>query len=415
MNIIGREGREEVYALLAKHNLKVKREEHRITAELEYVKWKVTSSNFFLNILGIYRPPGSSIPQFLDIFTELLVDILTSNTNLVILGNFNIHVNKIDDPNAGLFLDTMTALGMKQHVRGPTHRSGNCLDLIFTEEMSKTKAIECSHSAYVSDHSSIQCILNIPKESCNRKEITYRKLKDVDLAQLVREMSLEDIKTENLDEMVQMLEENLSKALNKQTPVVTKVITERKKKPWFGDDLKQQKRIVRRREKVLENIDHNPVGLHSSGKGRNTEKMLFDAKTACYSKEVEDCKGDVKGLYRMVNKLMGTASENPLPSHTSDKDLAEEFADFFMGKIQKRRDNLTGYPIYEPTKKITTRLAEFRPFEQTEVKKIILSMKTKSCELDALPTRLLKQCIEDIFPPITNLCKYFTAGGYVCI
>ena len=30
-------------ALLAKHNLKVKREEHRITAELEYVKWKVTS------------------------------------------------------------------------------------------------------------------------------------------------------------------------------------------------------------------------------------------------------------------------------------------------------------------------------------------------------------------------------------
>ena len=93
----------------------------------------------------------------------------------------------------------MTALGMRQHVRGPTHRSGNCLDLIFTEEMSKSKAIECSHSTFVSDHSSIQCILNIPKESCNRKEIMHAKLKDVDLTQLVREMSLEDIKTENLD------------------------------------------------------------------------------------------------------------------------------------------------------------------------------------------------------------------------
>ena len=89
---------------IAKHNLKVKREEHRITAELEYVKWKVTSSNSFLNILGIYRPPDSSISQFLDIFTELLVDIVTSNTNLVVLGNFNIHVNKIDDPNAEYFL-----------------------------------------------------------------------------------------------------------------------------------------------------------------------------------------------------------------------------------------------------------------------------------------------------------------------
>ena len=38
-------------ALVTKQNLKVKREEYKITAELEYAKWKVTSSNSFLNIL----------------------------------------------------------------------------------------------------------------------------------------------------------------------------------------------------------------------------------------------------------------------------------------------------------------------------------------------------------------------------
>ena len=76
----------------------------------------MTSANSFLNVLGVYRPPDGSIPQFLDIFTELLVDILTSNTNLVVLGNFNIHVNDINNPNAKIFLDTMTALGLKQHV-----------------------------------------------------------------------------------------------------------------------------------------------------------------------------------------------------------------------------------------------------------------------------------------------------------
>ena len=182
---------------------------------------------------------------------ELLVDIVTSNMTLVVLGDFNIHVNDIDDPNARIFLDTMTSLALKQHVEGPTNKSGNCLDLIFTEEMSKTKAIRCSRSMFASDHNSIQCILNIPKEDCTQKEITYRKLKDVDLSQLVMDMSLEEIRTENLDEMVEMLEENFSIALNNQALEVTKVITERKKKPWFGDDLKQQKRIVRRREKVF--------------------------------------------------------------------------------------------------------------------------------------------------------------------
>ena len=225
----------------------------------------------------------------------------------------------------------------------------------------------------------------------------------MDLSKLVREMSLEDIKTENLDEMVEMLEENLSNALSNQAQEVTKVITERKKKTWFGDDLKQQRRIVRRREKVFRKYQSQSCWTALVRERKKYRKMLFDAKSVCYSKKVEDCRGDVKGLYRMVNILMGTSSEKPLPNHTSDKDLAEEFADFFMHKIQRIRDNLTGYPTYKPTKKVTTRLAEFRPFEQTEIKKIILSMKSKSCKLDALPTRLLKQCIEDILPTITNL------------
>ena len=212
----------------------MKREEYKITAELEYARWKITSSNSFLNILRVYRPPNNSIPQFLDIFTELLVDIVTSSKNLVVLGDFSIHVNDIDDPNAGIFLDTMTALGLKQHVEGPTHKSGNCLDVVLTEEMSKTKAIRCNQSMFMSDHNSIQCILNIPKENCARKELTYRKLKDVDLPQLVKDMSLEEIKTENLDEMVGMLEEKFSTALDNQAPEVTKVITERKKKRWFS-------------------------------------------------------------------------------------------------------------------------------------------------------------------------------------
>ena len=169
----------------------------------------------------------------------------------MVFGDFNIHVNDINNPNANIFLDTITALRLKQHAEGPTHKSGNCLDLIFIEEMSRAKAIGCSQSMFVSDHNSIECVLDIPKENCAPKEITYRKLKDVDISQLVKDMSLEVIKTEKFDEMVVMLEENFLTALNNQAPDITKVIMERKKKLWFGDDLKQQKRRVRRRQKVF--------------------------------------------------------------------------------------------------------------------------------------------------------------------
>ena len=117
----------------------------------------------------------------------------------------------------------------------------------------------------------------------------------------------------------------------------------------------------------------------------------------------------------MVNTLMGTSSENPFPSQTSDKDLAEEFADFFMDKIQKIRDNLTGYPTYEPTKKITTRLAEFRPFEQTEVKKIIFSMKFKIMRARCITNKTIETMHRRYFANYNQFSKHFTAGGYVCI
>ena len=180
----------------------------------------------------------------------------------------------------------------------------------------------------VSDHNSIQCILNIPKEDCAQKEVTYRQLKEVDLAQLVDDMSLEEMKTENLDEMVVMLEENFSIALNNQAPEVTKVITERKKQPWFGNDLKQQKRKVHRREKVFRKYRLQSCWIVFDREREKYRKMLLEAKSACYSEQVKDCRGDTKGLYKMVNKLMGTSSSNPLPNHTNDKDLAEVFADF---------------------------------------------------------------------------------------
>ena len=84
---------------------------------------------------------------------------------------------------------------------------------------------------------------------------------------------------------------------------------------------------------------------------------------------------------------------------------------FFMSKIQRTRDNITENPVYQPIGKNISRLAEFRPFDQTEVRKIIFSMKTKSCQLDTLPTKLLKECIDSILQTITNLVNISLQDG----
>ena len=87
--------------------------------------------------------------------------------------------------------------------------------------------------------------------------------------------------------MVVMLEERFSTALNNQVPEITKAITERKKKPWFGDDLKEQKRIVRRREKVYRRYRLESCWTAFDMERKKYRKMLVQAKNACYSEQVK--------------------------------------------------------------------------------------------------------------------------------
>ena len=45
----------------------------------------------------------------------------------------------------------------------------------------------------------------------------------------------------------------------------------------------------------------------------------------------------------------------------------------------------------------------FEPLSASEVKKIIFGMKTKTCEMDPIPTKLLKEIHPSVIEPITNI------------
>ena len=144
--------------------------------------------------------------------------------------------------------------------------------------------------------------------------------------------------------------------------------------------------------------------------------MLYASKTSSYSKQVVGCKGDTKKLYKLVYSLMGTSQENPLPDNDNPEDLANEFADYFMEKIGKIRDSLADKPTYKLSERtpkgiIPKSMSEFRLFTQDEVRSIILSMPTKSSEIDVLPTEILKKCIDEILPCLTRFINTSLKDG----
>ena len=62
-------------------------------------------------------------------------NFLTTNHNIAIAGDFNLHIDYQEDPEAQLFTDMMDALGLDCHINFPTHQSGHSLDLVFTKAL----------------------------------------------------------------------------------------------------------------------------------------------------------------------------------------------------------------------------------------------------------------------------------------
>ena len=62
----------------------------------------------------------------------LLEHLATASGKLIMLGDFNFHVDDTDNPSAMKFLDIVNCFNLAQHITVPTHKDGHTLDLIIT-------------------------------------------------------------------------------------------------------------------------------------------------------------------------------------------------------------------------------------------------------------------------------------------
>ena len=119
------------------------------------------------------------------------------------------------------------------------------------------------------------------------------------------------------------------------------------------------------------------------------------------------CPHNSKAVFRTVNMLMGNKGGCPLPSHTSDIQLASDFSNFFTSKVSTIRESLnhvdTSNFVSPLDDDAPATLHSFSPTTIEEIVRIIKLSPNKSCELDPLPTWLLKLCAQELAPIITAI------------
>ena len=102
-------------------------------------------------------------------------------------------------------------------------------------------------------------------------------------------------------------------------------------------------------------------------------------------------------LHSIINSLTRVNRDTPLPAHDSIAQLANDFGNFFISKIEDIHKEIDSQEAPFPN------LSSFAVLTEDDVRKLVMGSKTTSCELDPIPTDLIKENIEILLPVLTKM------------
>ena len=198
--------------LICKSDFGVKLLQKTNEQSFEHMTWALNIKKRTLTVTGIYHPlPKNQVMNgmFIDEVMEFLTGLLTNNQDNLILRDFNLHIDDPGDTDANLFIDTLTAFRLKQHINVATHFKGNTSDLILTELLSHTVG-KVRTGAMLSDHITVYASLNIKKTPTHKGKASIRKISAITDEALCQEFN-DDLPFEgDLDSLITKLNGELA-------------------------------------------------------------------------------------------------------------------------------------------------------------------------------------------------------------
>lgn len=94
---------------------------------------------------------------------------------------------------------------------------------------------------------------------------------------------------------------------------------------------------------------------------------------------------------------------------------ASDLASFFTSKIDAIRASTANSDTATYKKRTDAKFCDFTPCAATDIRRIINQSPGKSCQLDPLPTELLKASLDDLLPILTTICNQSLLEGVLPI
>ncbi len=344
-----------------------------------------------INFVVVYRPPGPLV-NLVEELDLLLSTFLEDVTPLVILGDFNIHLDK---PQAADFHTLLASFDLKRVLTTATHKSGNQLDLIYTLHCSTDHVLVTP--LHTSDHFLLTLNLNmIPDTSHTPPHVTFRhNLRSLSPSRLSAMVSsllplLKQLSSLDANSATDTFCSTLISCFDTFYPLTSRPARTTPSAPWLSVVLYEHL------SKYLIYIDHSDFSANVS-----------TAKRTYYHDKINNSPNS-RMLFKIFSSLL--CPPPPPPSSTL---TADDFATFFINKIT----NLTAqFSTPQSVKHILPASIKsftyFSPLSETEVSKLILSSHLTTCPLDPIPSHLLQAISPAVVPALTHIFNTSLHTGF---
>ena len=366
-----------------------------------------------VNLVIIYRPPDRKLQQFLNDLYDYMENNIYTTGKLLLIGDFNIKINDETNHDTAKFIDFLERFGLVNHIHFGTHCQENTLDLVISSEQYHLVHNPTKGHLF-SDHNFVYYnLLTNSKSQNNSKLVNYHKFKalvPIDFgANITGALTKVELHNLHLSSCLKLYNDLLINTIDKHALRKTKILSNRKKMPWFSDEVSNAIRSRRRAEhKWLLDKNNSDKFLEFYRSRCLTTNILNQGEKNYFCKPVHDNCTKTKKIFAICNNLLGRSQDLLLPPSFTDKELAKCFNKFFISKIANIRDSLTAKQVQLQSppvlhQSIVPCMDSFRLLSDKEVAVIVRKSPTKTCEADQIPTTLFKDILPHIVPLLREI------------
>ena len=211
------------------------------------------------------------------------------------------------------------------------------------------------------------------------------------------------------DHLAELYDSEITCVLDNLIPARQVTIRRRPSDPWFDQECRKSKRVVRQLERSARSSGTPESTAAWRTERRAYRSLLRQKRQHFWQAKIDAEKSSPRQLWRSIDALLGRGRVPPL-----DAIGAEQFHCYFDDKVASVRSATAGAPppLFRPMSCVAS-FHDFKPVCVDDVAAAVRALPDKSCASDPLPTTWLKAVVDVVAPFLAHLFNCSLSSGFV--